>query len=307
MRPGPPIPSAGQIDRAIGFGLSQSGRYLHDYLYLGFNADEAGRVVFDGLMPHISGGKKTFTNYRFSQPGRSPYEHADMLYPGADFPFTYPVITDSAHGKARRLPGALPCGRQLPEDHQDRQRARILSAARLPCRDGHARQCAHDARQCQALFAVEPAALFARQRQIRDGEDLRLSDQSPECGPLGAGLAGGAGCLDQQGHVAAEQPLPQPRQRNAGAARDRQGRLPSHPRRRLSEPNCATDRAQIRCDAAVQGRRLSGLRAQDRRRWPRPSLACGCRRWKRRRRPTPAGTCAKPVLAKANYATTTAP
>jgi Alpha/beta hydrolase domain len=92
-------PLAGRIDRAIGFGLSQSGRYLHDYLYLGFNTDEAGRVVFEGLMPHISGGKKTFTNYRFSQPGRSPYEHADMLYPGADFPFTYPVITDTVTGK----------------------------------------------------------------------------------------------------------------------------------------------------------------------------------------------------------------
>jgi hypothetical protein len=92
-------PLAGRIDRAIGFGASQSGRYLHDYLYLGFNADEADRPVFDGLMPHISGGKKTFTNYRFSQPGRSPYQHADMLYPGADFPFSYPVITDTLTGK----------------------------------------------------------------------------------------------------------------------------------------------------------------------------------------------------------------
>jgi hypothetical protein len=93
-------PLTGRIDRAIGFGLSQSGRFLHDYLYLGFNADEVGRTVFEGLMPHISGGKKTFTNYRFSQPGRSPYEHADMLYPGADFPFTYPVTTDSVSGKS---------------------------------------------------------------------------------------------------------------------------------------------------------------------------------------------------------------
>jgi hypothetical protein len=96
-------PLAGRIDRAIGFGLSQSGRFLHDYLYLGFNADEAGRTVFEGLMPHISGGKKTFTNYRFSQPGRSPYEHADMLYPGADFPFTYPVTTDGVSGKSDGL------------------------------------------------------------------------------------------------------------------------------------------------------------------------------------------------------------
>jgi len=96
-------PLAGRIDRAIGWGASQSGRYLHDFLYLGFNGDEAGRMIFEGLMPHISGGKKTFTNYRFSQPGRSPYQHADMLYPGADFPFSYPVTTDALTGKTDGL------------------------------------------------------------------------------------------------------------------------------------------------------------------------------------------------------------
>jgi len=89
----------GRIDRAIAFGASQSGRYLHDFLYYGFNADEAGRTVFDGLMPHLAGGKKTFTNFRFSQPGRSAYQHADTLYPGAEFPFTYPVTTDALTGK----------------------------------------------------------------------------------------------------------------------------------------------------------------------------------------------------------------
>jgi hypothetical protein len=90
---------AGQIDIAIGFGLSQSGRYLQDFLYWGFNTDEAGRPVFEGLMPHIAGGKKTFTNYRFSQPGRSPYQHADTVYPGSEFPFTYPVIADDLTGR----------------------------------------------------------------------------------------------------------------------------------------------------------------------------------------------------------------
>lgn len=96
---GTPNLLAGQVDRAIAFGASQSGRYLHDFLYLGFNADEAGRTVFEGLMPHIAGGKKTFTNYRFSQPGRSPYQHADTVYPGSEFPFTYPVITDTITGR----------------------------------------------------------------------------------------------------------------------------------------------------------------------------------------------------------------
>ena len=100
---GTPNLLAGQIDRAIAFGASQSGRYLHDFLYLGFNADEAGRVVFEGVMPHIAGGKKTFTNYRFSQPGRSPYQHADTVYPGSEFPFTYPVITDTLTGRTDGL------------------------------------------------------------------------------------------------------------------------------------------------------------------------------------------------------------
>ena len=96
---GTPNVLAGRIDRAIGFGQSQSGRYLHDFLYFGFNSDEAGRTVFEGLMPHLAGGKKTFTNFRFSQPGRSAYQHADTLYPGAEFPFTYPVTTDTLTGK----------------------------------------------------------------------------------------------------------------------------------------------------------------------------------------------------------------
>jgi hypothetical protein len=84
---------------AIGFGLSQSGRYLRDFLYLGFNEDEAGRIVFEGLMPHIAGGKRSFTNYRFSQPGRNVTQHASHSYPGDQFPFTYPVLTDAITGR----------------------------------------------------------------------------------------------------------------------------------------------------------------------------------------------------------------
>jgi len=62
---------AGRIDRAIAFGASQSGRYLHDFLYYGFNADEAGKPVFEGLMPHLAGGKKT-TPISASASRRSP-------------------------------------------------------------------------------------------------------------------------------------------------------------------------------------------------------------------------------------------
>jgi hypothetical protein len=92
-------PLAGRIDHAVSLGVSQSGRFLHDFLYLGFNEDEAGRVVFDGLMPHIAAGKRMFTNYRFAQPGRNMQEHGETLYPGTAFPFTYPVTTDPLTGR----------------------------------------------------------------------------------------------------------------------------------------------------------------------------------------------------------------
>jgi hypothetical protein len=50
-------------------------------------------------MPHIAGGKRTFINYRFAQPGRHSQQHAETTYPGDQFPFTYPVLTDKLTGR----------------------------------------------------------------------------------------------------------------------------------------------------------------------------------------------------------------
>ena len=80
--------------RAHGFGVSQSGRFLRNFLYQGFNADEAGRKVFDGLMPHVAGGGLGFFNHRFAQPTRNNGQHEDHLYPTDYFPFTYGDTTD---------------------------------------------------------------------------------------------------------------------------------------------------------------------------------------------------------------------
>ncbi len=74
--------------QTIGLGVSQSGRYLKDYIYQGFNQDEAGRIVFDGAIPHISGSRRTFTNYEFAMPGRSVNTIEGHYYPGSEFPFT---------------------------------------------------------------------------------------------------------------------------------------------------------------------------------------------------------------------------
>ena len=43
------------IDRAIGFGVSQSGRFLREFLYDGFNENELHRKVFDGVWAHVGG------------------------------------------------------------------------------------------------------------------------------------------------------------------------------------------------------------------------------------------------------------
>jgi hypothetical protein len=87
-------PGAAPISRAYALGISQSGRFLRDFLYQGFNEDEAGRAVFDGAMPHVAGSRKTYVNFRFAQPGRFSRQHEDHLYQGDQFPFTYGVLDD---------------------------------------------------------------------------------------------------------------------------------------------------------------------------------------------------------------------
>jgi hypothetical protein len=79
---------------AVAFGSSQSGRFLKDLIYQGFNQDEAGRIVFDGAIPHISASRRTFTNYEFAMPGRFPTGLEGHFTPGDQFPFTYETLTD---------------------------------------------------------------------------------------------------------------------------------------------------------------------------------------------------------------------
>jgi hypothetical protein len=79
---------------AIGFGSSQSGRFLKDLIYHGFNQDESARIVFDGAIPHISASRRTFTNYEFAMPGRFSTAMEGHFTPGDEFPFTYETLTD---------------------------------------------------------------------------------------------------------------------------------------------------------------------------------------------------------------------
>jgi hypothetical protein len=76
------------LKRAYGFGVSQSGRFLRKFVYDGFNADEKGRKVFDGLMVHVAGGGRGSFNERFAQPSRDGHPFLNTMYPVDLFPFT---------------------------------------------------------------------------------------------------------------------------------------------------------------------------------------------------------------------------
>src|ERR1051326_2309267 len=56
------------ITRSYSSGGSQTGGYLRDYIYLGFNEDESHRKVFDGIIPWIVGTDRVFLNVRFADP-----------------------------------------------------------------------------------------------------------------------------------------------------------------------------------------------------------------------------------------------
>ena len=87
-------PLHGALRHALGFGLSQSGRVLRDFLYEGFNADREGRAVFDAVMPLIAGSRRAFLNAPFAQPGRFSRQHEDHSFPGDQFPFGYGLLHD---------------------------------------------------------------------------------------------------------------------------------------------------------------------------------------------------------------------
>jgi hypothetical protein len=97
--PNPLRAHAAGIDKVYGWGRSQSGRYLREFVYRGFNQDGQGHRVFDAIAPHVAGGGRIILNHRFAQPGRHPRQHEDHLYASDQFPFAYTTMTDPLTGK----------------------------------------------------------------------------------------------------------------------------------------------------------------------------------------------------------------
>lgn len=95
---GNPNPAA-SIDTTLCQGISSSGMYYRDYLYFGFNEDEAGRRVCDGMHIHVPGAQRLFLNYRFAQPNPFTQQHRERYVPDVNFPVTYAVMRDPLTGR----------------------------------------------------------------------------------------------------------------------------------------------------------------------------------------------------------------
>jgi hypothetical protein len=71
-------PISGTVKKTYTVGSSQSGAFLHGFIFWGFNKDENGRIVFDGAWPQID-GRMMVMNIRWGQPNNLMY-----LYMGGD-------------------------------------------------------------------------------------------------------------------------------------------------------------------------------------------------------------------------------
>jgi Alpha/beta hydrolase domain len=91
-------PLRGTIQYVIAHGSSQSGRYLKGFTYWGFNEDEAGRMVFEGIQPKISGAHAIASNDRFGDTNATGRSYQRHLSAKQEFPFTYEVRFDPISG-----------------------------------------------------------------------------------------------------------------------------------------------------------------------------------------------------------------
>lgn len=91
--------TAPEVRQVYGLGISSTGMYLREFVYLGFNEDEAHRRVFDAVRIHIPGTHRLFANVEFADP--NIYSRQDRT---PDFtshswaPLTYAVTTDPTTG-----------------------------------------------------------------------------------------------------------------------------------------------------------------------------------------------------------------
>jgi hypothetical protein len=87
-------PIAGRLTHAIAQGISQSGNFIKTFIHLGFNQDEANRIVWDGANDHIA-GRQLAMNIRFATPGGA----ANLYEAGSEPPLWWGEYEDATRGR----------------------------------------------------------------------------------------------------------------------------------------------------------------------------------------------------------------
>jgi len=96
-------PARPGIRTTLGFGISQSGRFLRDFVKDGFNQDESSRKVFDGMLAHTAGAGGVFLNAEFAQANRTATQHEDHTMPENEFPFSTALMIDPVTNRSGAL------------------------------------------------------------------------------------------------------------------------------------------------------------------------------------------------------------
>ena len=104
-----------RIEYVLGAGTSQSAMALRALIYEGFNADEKGRRVFDGMLPHVAGGRRA-TFERFTQPSRTagPLRNASLSTTD-QFPYSDAEDTEPATGRRDSILARARAARVVPK------------------------------------------------------------------------------------------------------------------------------------------------------------------------------------------------
>lgn len=89
-----PNPVAGKVQWVVASGTSQSGNFLRSFVHLGFNQDEANRIVFDGINSNIA-ARQVPLNLRFGVPGGA----ANLFDPGSDGAVWWTSYEDKTRGR----------------------------------------------------------------------------------------------------------------------------------------------------------------------------------------------------------------
>ena len=90
-----------KVNKSIAAGVSQTGRFLRQFIYDGFNIDEYGRQAYDGMMIMTAGAGRGSFNHRFAQPSRDGHRYSAFQYPTDIFPFTSRAQVDSTVSQDR--------------------------------------------------------------------------------------------------------------------------------------------------------------------------------------------------------------